>query len=74
VVLLDWALRGLSGSTVFRKLKELNPDVKVIGITGYLHPSVRETMLQEGVREFIQKPCSPAQIYERVWEAARPLG
>ena len=32
-VVLDWRLPRLGGSTVFRKLKQVNPQVKVIGVS-----------------------------------------
>jgi len=73
LVLLDWAMPGTGGTTVFHKLKEINPDVKVIGITGYLHPSVGQAMLNEGVRGFIQKPAYPSEIYEYVWSVIRTV-
>jgi len=33
-VLLDWGLPRLGGSAVFRKLKEMNPQVKVLASAG----------------------------------------
>jgi len=72
LVLLDWGLPGFDGSAVFRKLKELNPQVKVIGITGYIEPGVKDRMLKEGVQEFLQKPCLPSEIFERVSFFCRP--
>jgi len=66
-VLLDWGLPRLGGSAVFRKLKEMNPQVQVIGISGYLDYDLRDSMLREGVRDFLQKPCTPNEILEKVF-------
>jgi PAS domain S-box-containing protein len=66
VVVLDWGLPRLDGSAVFRKLKEINPKVTVIGISGYLDFDLRDRMLKEGVRDFLQKPCTPNEILEKV--------
>jgi len=66
-VLLDWGLPRLGGSAVFRKLKEMNPQVRVIGISGYLDYDLRDSMLREGVRDFLQKPCTPNEILEKVF-------
>jgi PAS domain S-box-containing protein len=66
-VLLDWGLPRLGGSAVFRKLKEVNPQVQVIGISGYLDFDLRDSMLREGVRDFLQKPCTPNEILEKVF-------
>ena len=67
VVVLDWGLPRLDGSAVFRKLKEINPEVTVIGMSGYLEFELRERMLKEGVRDFLQKPCTPNEILEKVF-------
>jgi PAS domain S-box-containing protein len=66
VVVLDWGLPRLDGGAVFRKLKEINPEVRVIVISGYLEFDLRERMLKEGVRDFVQKPCTPDEILEKV--------
>jgi two-component system cell cycle sensor histidine kinase/response regulator CckA len=66
VVLLDWGLPRLGGSAVFRKLKELNPQVKVIGLSGYLNSDLKNSLLTEGVQDFIEKPCAPNEILEKV--------
>ncbi|HXV79828.1 MAG TPA: PAS domain S-box protein [Candidatus Binatia bacterium] len=65
-VVLDWGLPRLDGSAVFRKVKEINPKVTVIGVSGYLDFNLRERMLREGVRDFLQKPCTPNEILEKV--------
>ena len=65
-VLLDWGLPRLGGTSVFRKLKELNPRVKVIGVSGYLDFDLRDSMLREGVQDFLQKPCTANEILAKV--------
>ena len=65
-VLLDWGLPRLGGSAVFRKLKEMNPQVQVIGVSGYVDFELRETMLKEGVLDFLQKPCTPDEILRKM--------
>ena len=65
-VLLDWGLPRLGGSAVFRKLKEMNPRVKVIGVSGYLDSNLRDNMLREGVQDFLQKPCTANEILAKV--------
>jgi len=65
-VLLDWGLPRLGGSAVFRKLKEMNPQVKVIGVSGYLDFDLRDNMLREGVQDFLQKPCTANEILAKV--------
>jgi two-component system, cell cycle sensor histidine kinase and response regulator CckA len=71
-VLLDWGLPRLGGSAVFRKLKEMNPEVQVIGVSGYVDFELRESMLKEGVRDFLQKPCTPDEILGKVLSSCQP--
>ena len=71
-VLLDWGLPKLGGSAVFRKLKEMNPQVRVIGVSGYIDFELRESMLKEGVRDFLQKPCTPDEILGKVLSSCQP--
>jgi PAS domain S-box-containing protein len=71
-VLLDWGLPRLGGSAVFRKLKEVNPEVQVIGVSGYVDFELRESMLKEGVRDFLQKPCTPDEILGKVLALCPP--
>jgi PAS domain S-box-containing protein len=70
VVVLDWGLPRLDGVAVFHKLKEINPAVTVIGISGYLDFELKDRMLREGVRDFLQKPCTPNEILEKVLSSA----
>ncbi len=72
VVVLDWGLPRLDGSAVFRKLKEINPNVTVIGVSGYLEFDLKDRMLKEGVRDFLQKPCTPNEILEKVLSSQMP--
>jgi PAS domain S-box-containing protein len=70
-VLLDWGLPRLGGTSVFRKLKELNPRVKVIGVSGYLDFDLRDRMLREGVQDFLQKPCTANEILAKVLSSSQ---
>jgi PAS domain S-box-containing protein len=71
-VVLDCGLPKMSGPEVFRRLKELKPDIVVIGVTGYLDPEVKSRLLQEGVREFLHKPCSPDEILAKLQSCLTP--
>ena len=73
-VLLDWGLPRLGGSAVFRKLKEMNPRVKVIGVSGYLDFDLRDNMLREGVQDFLQKPCTANEILAKVLSYSQTTG
>jgi two-component system, cell cycle sensor histidine kinase and response regulator CckA len=55
-VLLDIGLPKISGVNVFLKMKEENPDVRVVIASGYLEPNVKTQMVRAGVKHFFSKP------------------
>jgi DNA-binding NtrC family response regulator len=56
VVISDMGLPNVGGWEVLRRLKEINPTVKVILSSGFLKPELREEMIKQGAVDFIQKP------------------
>lgn len=69
LVLSDMALPKLGGWTLFLKLREINPKVKMVLSSGYLDPKVRGDMVLAGARDFIAKPYQPEEVV-RVVRAA----
>jgi DNA-binding NtrC family response regulator len=69
LVLSDMALPKIGGWTVYMMLKEINPDVKVILMSGYLDERVRAQLLDGGVKDFIPKPYEPDRIVTSVRQA-----
>lgn len=56
VVLLDMRLPKMTGSEVFRHLKEENTAVKVVMATGFLESEIKTEMNLSGVKCFVNKP------------------
>jgi two-component system, cell cycle sensor histidine kinase and response regulator CckA len=56
LVISDMGLPKLSGDEEFKKLKEINPAVKMILASGYFEPDVKATLESAGVLGFLQKP------------------
>jgi two-component system, cell cycle sensor histidine kinase and response regulator CckA len=69
LVLSDMALPKLGGWTVYVMLKEINPDVKMILMSGYLDNRVRADLIKGGVKDFIPKPYFPETIVTSVRQA-----
>jgi CheY-like chemotaxis protein len=55
-VLLDMTLPGLSGPEVFRELRRIKPDVRVILTTAYSHETVLAAVGKDDAWGFIRKP------------------
>jgi PAS domain S-box-containing protein len=64
IVLLDIGLPKTAGWDVILKMKEEDPDVKVVISSGYIDPESKTKMHRVGVRDFIDKPYTPAAVVE----------
>jgi signal transduction histidine kinase/ActR/RegA family two-component response regulator len=62
VVLLDIGLPKIAGLDVILKMKEENPNVKVIVASGYIDPGFKSKMQRAGVQGFIEKPYNPDDV------------
>ena len=65
-VLLDVGLPKISGSQVLSKIKEENPDVRVIIASGYLEPKIKSGMSYAGVKHFVNKPYMLDQVIHTI--------
>ena len=55
VAILDVRMPGGSGVDVLHDIKRRNPEIKVIMLTAYPHPEVRNRCVQEGADYFLEK-------------------
>ncbi len=62
LVFSDMGLPKMSGFDEFKKLKEINPEVRVILAGGFLEQELRVEMLKQGAIAFVQKPYDPDDI------------
>ncbi len=68
LVLLDERMPKLSGTQTFSKLKELNPEVKVIVMSGFTDEGVIGNLIAAGVLDFVGKPFQIEQLCFKVAE------
>jgi CheY-like chemotaxis protein len=66
VVLLDVGLPKISGWRVLLKMKEENPDVRVVIASGYLEPKMKAEMSCAGVQHFVNKPYILNDVVETI--------
>ena len=66
LVILDMVMPHLSGSEVFFKLQEINPQVRVLISSGYSSEGVVQKILDEGGLDFIQKPFTIEELSKKV--------
>ncbi len=67
-VVTDMGLPTMGGVDVFHRLKEVNPAVKVILVSGYLDPALKNEMLTAGAKGFIQKPYALGDMLRKLRE------
>ncbi len=68
VVLSDIGLPTLSGQDVFRRIREINPEAKVIMASGFIDPETKSEMYKAGLRHFIQKPYLHDEVLQKIRE------
>ncbi len=55
LVTLDWLMPSKSGEAVLKKIIMLDPDAKVIMITGWANKSIEGRVLAAGAKAFLEK-------------------
>jgi len=66
VVLLDLSMPGLSGEETFMRLREIDPDVRVLLSSGYNQTEVIRRFGDSGYAGFIQKPYDDVQLLDHL--------
>lgn len=74
IVITDVMMAEASGIQVLETAKKLNPEVKVIIITGYATAELAREAMDKGAYDMIAKPFKPADLRELVVRAMRELG
>ena len=64
VVILDMIMPLLDGKSVYYALRQINPEVQVILASGYSLDGAVQSLLDEGVSGFIQKPFTLVALSE----------
>jgi two-component system phosphate regulon sensor histidine kinase PhoR len=73
IVLLDLKMPGLDGMEVLQRLRELDPAILVIVITGYATVETAIAAMKQGAYDFIPKPFEPEQLRIVVNRAAEKV-
>ena len=71
LVLLDFRLPDFDGEEVLKKIKEKDPDIQVIIITGYGDVKTAIKTIKRGAFDYVTKPIQPEEILMRIKEALK---
>lgn len=66
LVLLDLVMPDMGGETVFHKIREIKPDIKVMFASGHYVSDQTRVMLQSGSSDFLQKPFNIRQLSSKI--------
>ncbi|MFZ0132242.1 MAG: PAS domain S-box protein [Desulfobacterales bacterium] len=66
LVILDMIMPGMDGRETFRRLKQIDPQVKVLIASGYSIDEIASDMLLLGCDDFIQKPFDTYHISKMI--------
>ncbi|MBA4394721.1 MAG: hypothetical protein C0407_14315, partial [Desulfobacca sp.] len=73
IVLLDLKMPGMDGMEVLKHLREWDPSIMVIVITGYATVETAIEAMKQGAYDFISKPFEPDQLRIVVNRAAEKI-
>jgi CheY-like chemotaxis protein len=66
VVLLDLGLPGTNGWDVFRKMREIQPKIKVVFVTGYVLPDLDLARVDKDSYGVVMKPYDLTDIVRKI--------
>ena len=68
LVILDMILPEMSGGATFDRLREIDPEIRVLLCSGYSIEGEAQQIMDRGCNGFIQKPFQPKIISQKVRE------
>lgn len=68
IIILDMIMPGISGGEVYDKMKEVNPNIKVLLWSGYSINGMAAEILERGCDDFIQKPFTIEELSRKIRE------
>jgi CheY-like chemotaxis protein len=66
LVALDMIMPEMSGKDTFEQLKKINPEVKILLVSGYRFNQQIDELMDMGCRGFIQKPFDIVQLSQKI--------
>lgn len=72
IVVTDLKMEGIDGIEVLKRVRTMNPETRVIIITGYASPDTAELAQQQGVFAFLAKPFRLDELKQVIYRAMEP--
>lgn len=71
MIILDMIMSGMGGREIYRQLKEINPEVKVLLSSGYSLDDQALTIMDFGCHGFIQKPFNMKDLSKKIHDTLK---
>jgi DNA-binding NtrC family response regulator len=68
MVILDLIMPDIGGGDTYDRLKEINPEIKVLLSSGYSIDGQASEILERGCSGFIQKPFNMKKLSQKIRE------
>ena len=73
IVLLDLVMKGMYGLDVLEKLREMDPQARVIVVSADVQTSSRDLVQAAGASGFINKPAAAGQVVSMVEQVLKGI-
>lgn len=70
VALIDLLMPGMDGLELLKKIRAARPDLAVVLLTGHGSVDSAVEAMKSGAADYLQKPCSLAEVEARIAQAA----
>jgi len=61
-VISDFGLPKFNGLELYRRLRSINPNVRMMIASGFIEPETKDLMLEEGILHVVAKPYRPDEV------------
>ena len=65
-IFLDISMPDMDGTETLKLMREIDPDIPIIVVSGYASAQLARELLQQGAYDFFQKPVDLMQLHETV--------
>jgi CheY-like chemotaxis protein len=71
LVILDMRMPGMNGCEVYDRLKKIQPQVKIILVSGYIEQYVLDEFSKRNFNGYIEKPFKLEELSEKIEEVLK---
>ena len=66
MLLTDVVMPGMSGTELYTRIKKINPDIKILYMSGYNEEIVDQHNILKDQNSFIQKPFTLTELQKKI--------